>query len=176
VIIGSSGTGKSTLAAALAGRLGVPHVELDALHWEPNWTEAPTDRFRARVASATTSDAWVVDGNYFKAADITWAAADTLVWLDYPLWLVLWRLSGRTLRRCVRKETLWAGNQERLGMQLLTKDSIFWWVLSTWRRRRREYPQLLLQQAQLGKTVLRFATPHQAQRWLASVPANSQGT
>jgi len=63
VVVGTSGSGKTTFARRLAAGLGIPHVELDALHWEPEWTEATDEVLRARVAEATAQDAWVVDGN-----------------------------------------------------------------------------------------------------------------
>src|SRR5205809_1832315 len=85
VVVGTTGSGKTTLAGRLAQRLGVPHVELDALHWEANWVEAGDEVFRERAARALTGSAWVVDGNYSKVRDIVWGRADMVVWLDYPL-------------------------------------------------------------------------------------------
>nr|MBF6590244.1 hypothetical protein [Ktedonobacterales bacterium] len=94
-VLGTSGSGKTTLAAALAHRLAVPHVELDALHWGPDWTPTPTAVLRERVAAALHGDGWVVDGNYSALRDTIWSRADTLVWLDYSLPLVLARLTRR---------------------------------------------------------------------------------
>ncbi|MGH2351529.1 MAG: hypothetical protein ACRDJN_07935, partial [Chloroflexota bacterium] len=73
VVIGSGGTGKTTLAAAIADRLWLPQVELDALYWGPNWTAAGGSPegdalFRSRIAEATSGGAWVVDGNYTSVA------------------------------------------------------------------------------------------------------------
>lgn len=56
-VVGVTGAGKTTLARRLSDLLDVPHVELDALHWEPNWTPAPVDVFRDRVTEATAGDA-----------------------------------------------------------------------------------------------------------------------
>jgi hypothetical protein len=53
VISGVTSSGKSTLAEKLARRFGMDFIELDALHWEPGWQEAPDDVFRARVEKAT---------------------------------------------------------------------------------------------------------------------------
>src|SRR5579884_2496060 len=117
-VVGTSGAGKTTFAAALATRLGCRHVELDALHWEAGWRMAELDVFRARVAEATAGDAWVADGSYTKVRDVVWSRADTLVWLDYPLAVKLWRLLGRTARRVRTGEDLWNGNRERLRDQV----------------------------------------------------------
>jgi len=64
VIGTASGTGKTTVGRALADRLGVPFVELDALHHGPDWTEATPDELRARVEPIVDTDAWVIDGAY----------------------------------------------------------------------------------------------------------------
>ena len=89
-VVGTSASGKSSLALALAARLGVPYVELDALHWEPNWREAPNEVMRERVAAAIAAEAWVVDGNYAAVRDLVWASVDTVVWLDLPRLTVMW--------------------------------------------------------------------------------------
>src|SRR5437773_10400148 len=84
VVVGSTSSGKTTLAATLASRLGLHQIELDALHWDAGWTPAPRDAFRARTSAAlAVSDRWVVDGNYGAVRDLVWEQADTLVWLDY---------------------------------------------------------------------------------------------
>jgi hypothetical protein len=88
--------------------------------WMPS-TGARTGRrcgFRssgARTAQALAGDAWTTDGNYSKVRDIVWGLADTVVWLDYSLPIVLSRVIGRTLRRTICQEELWSGNREHLG-------------------------------------------------------------
>jgi adenylate kinase family enzyme len=113
-IVGCSGAGKSTLAAQVAERLGAAHVELDALFHQPGWTETPAEEFRAEITRRIAADAWVVDGNYRRyARDLVWSAADTVIWLDLPRFVVLRSVLGRTLRRIIRREELWNGNRER---------------------------------------------------------------
>jgi adenylate kinase family enzyme len=169
VVIGTSGSGKTTLADLLAGRFGLPHIELDGLHWEPNWTEAATPIFRQRVAAAVAGDAWIVDGNYSKARDLIWPRADTIVWLDYPLWLILWRLLRRTSRRVLWREPLWNGNRERLLAQIASRDSIFLWVLQTYGRRRREFPALLSSPEHAHLRVVRHRSPRDTHLWVEQV-------
>jgi adenylate kinase family enzyme len=120
-VVGSSGSGKSTVAARLAEQLGVPHNELDAINHQPNWTPLPPDEFRRRVTEVTAPDGWVVDGNYSTVRDIVWARADTVVWLDLPRGVVARRITMRSIRRVARREELWNGNRERLR-NLLTRD------------------------------------------------------
>jgi adenylate kinase family enzyme len=167
-VIGSSGAGKTTFAAALARALGVPHVELDALHWEPNWVEVSDEVFRGRVDAATAADGWVVDGNYGVARDLVWPRADAVVWLDYSFPLVLWRSLRRTLRRAIVGEPCCNGNRESLR-RAFSRDSILLWVVQTHGRRRREFRATLPRWIEEGKRVVVLRTPGEAGRWLAGL-------
>ena len=89
-VIGTSGSGKTTFARRLAERAKLPHVELDALFWGPNWTPADDTLFRERVTTALSGDAWVCDGNYSSVRPMVLARADTVIWLDLPLLVCLW--------------------------------------------------------------------------------------
>ena len=170
-VVGTSATGKTTLAAALAANLRVPHIELDALHWEPDWTEAPDDVLRERVRTALAGDGWVVDGNYAKVRDLLWERAEAVVWLDLPLRTVLWRYLLRTVRRVARREELWSGNRERLSTHLFSRDSLLWWILSTYGKRRRKSPPLLAARPDL--VAIRLRSGSAADRWLAEVKRQS---
>ncbi len=167
VVVGTSGSGKTTLARRLAAALAVPHIELDALHWEANWQEAPVEVFRERTRAAVAAAAWAADGNYSVVRDIVWGRADTLVWLDYALPVILWRLLIRTARRVAWREELWNGNRETWAAQL-SRDSIILWALRTYQRRRRETPTLVQQPAYRHLTVIHLRSPQEAERWLAA--------
>lgn len=169
-VVGTTGSGKTTLAAQLAARLGVAHVELDALHWGPGWVAQPRAEFRAGVAAALAGLAWVADGNSSAVRDIVWGRAGTLIWLDYPLPLVLWRLLRRSVRRSLLGEELWNGNRERLRDAFLSRDSLLLWALRTTGPRRREYPLLLQSQAYHHLAVVRLRSPRETAAWLASLP------
>lgn len=166
-VVGTSAVGKTSLAAALAKLLDVPHVELDALHWEPNWTEAPDDVLRDRVRAAIAGDGWVVDGNYSKVRDLLWERAEAVVWLDLPLRTVLRRYLIRTIQRLARREELWSGNRERLSTHLFNRDSLLWWILTTYSKRRREYPPVLAARPDL--VAIRLRSGRAADRWLADL-------
>jgi adenylate kinase family enzyme len=112
-VVGTSGSGKSTLARELAEILGVPHLELDAVHHQPGWAPLPTDEFRRIVAARAATGGWVIDGNYGRVRDLVWARADTVVWLDLPKRTVMRQVVWRTLRRVALRRELWNGNRER---------------------------------------------------------------
>ena len=93
------------LARELATRLGVPHVEFDALRFAEDWVQVHDDVFIERIAAPTEGDAWVVDGNYSRTAhNPRWERAQTVVWLDYAFLVCGWRLLRRTVLRAARRE------------------------------------------------------------------------
>ncbi len=138
-VVGNTGSGKTRLAKQLAARLGVPHLELDAIFHQPNWTPLPTDEFRARVAAVVADDAWVVDGNYSSVRDLVWQRADTVVWLDVPRGTVMWQVVARTLRRMASGEELWNGNRERWQFCSHKDESIIAWAWSNHAKFRNRY-------------------------------------
>ncbi|HEX8731690.1 MAG TPA: hypothetical protein VF725_06475 [Ktedonobacterales bacterium] len=169
VVLGVTGSGKSTLAAELARRLGAPHIELDAIFWEPNWTPAANEAVRARAAAAVAGDAWVVDGNYHQTRDLTWPRAETFVWLDYSMSVIFARLFRRTLWRGLFRVELWNGNRERLWPQFFTRDSLFIWALTSQPKHRREYPLIPTDAATAGATFIHLRSPRATARWLAAL-------
>lgn len=171
IITGTTGSGKTTLALQLAERLALPHIELDALYWEPNWTPAAPEVFRERVAQALIGDTWVADGNSSSARDLIWGRADMLIWLDYALPLLLWRLLKRGLQRSFAKTHLWNGNRESLRGMFLSPNSLFLYALKTHFRRRKEYPVVLAAPEHAHLTVIHLRSPRATQDWLASLPS-----
>jgi adenylate kinase family enzyme len=169
VIIGTSGSGKTTLARQLAAKLGFSHIETDALNWGPNWTQASGEQLQERVAAALSGDKWVIDGNYSRVNQFVWSRATTVIWLDYSLPVIMTRLIRRTARRVILREELWSGNRESVKTTLFTKDSILWWALTTYKRRRRDYPRLLALPEHAHLEVIHFQSPRAANRWLNSI-------
>jgi adenylate kinase family enzyme len=165
VVVGPSGSGKTTLGRRIAARLDLPFVELDAIHWGANWTEPIREDFRRQVAQALESEAWVADGNYSKARDITWGRAQALVWLDYSLAVCLARLFVRTVRRVATRERLWNDNHETVRGQL-SRDGLIPYTIRTYRGRRDRYATLVREPAYAHLVVFRLRSPREARRWL----------
>jgi adenylate kinase family enzyme len=168
VVIGTTGSGKSWLAERLARREGLRLIELDALFWGPDWQGAPDELFRHRVERETQDDGWVVVGNYSGVRDLTWRVADTLIWIDLPLGLVMWRLLRRTIRRAITQEDLWGtGNRETLGNAFFSRQSILLYALKTHRRNRARFA-VECQFLGKDKTVVRLRTPREVEAFLAA--------
>lgn len=171
VVLGTTSSGKSTLATRLAERIGGDFIELDALHWEPNWVEAPDHIFRERVTKATQSEVWVVAGNYHVVRDIVWRRAQMAIWLDYPFHVVFWRLLTRTIRRSITKEKLFSDNVEIFWthLKVWSQDSLFNWLFKTYWRRKQEYPKLFAQPENSHLKIIHLKSPAETEKWLAQV-------
>jgi len=112
----------------------------------------------------------VLAGNYRHVRDIVWPRAEAIVWLDYPLPLVFWRLTVRTVRRAVTREVLWSGNRESLREHLLlwSERSLFHWLLETYWRYKREYPRLFALPEHAHIEIIHLRAPREGERWLRS--------
>jgi adenylate kinase family enzyme len=112
-VIGPSGSGKTWVSTRLAERLGLRHVELDALYHGPNWESCTLEELREKVAGATEDDGWVSDGTYHQLiGEIVLERAQMIVWIDLPVRLIQWRLFHRTYLRKKHRVELWHGNLE----------------------------------------------------------------
>ena len=161
----ASGNGKTTFGRALAARLGVPFVEMDAIVHCAGWVELADDELRARMEPILAGEGWVVDGGYErKIGTMVFDAADLVVWLDLPARVWLPRLLRRTARRMVRREELWNGNRESIRLTLFSRESVVWYAVRNHRRRRRDWERGLVPRF----PVVRLRTPEEVTRWLAT--------
>lgn len=165
LVIGPTGAGKSTVATRISSTWSIPRVELDTLHWGPNWTKRP--EFLADVATWIAREAWVIDGSYLVAVELAWPRADLVVWLDLPFATVLARQFRRSLRRIWAKEEIFAGNHETFRGYFLSKDSLMLWLFKTFRLRRRQFAEFSRQHP--GVCLVRLTTPRAEQAWLTSL-------
>ena len=168
-VIGSTCSGKTTLAGQLASLLQVPHIELDALHWRSNWTPAPKNEFHHQIRDAVAQPEWISDGNYSQLRDIIWSRADTIIWLDYQLPLIMWRLLKRTFRRVVTRQLLWNGNVETLRGAVFSRDSLFVYAPSKFHRRRKTYNRLLQGADYADRTRIILPNPRTTKSFLGVV-------
>lgn len=177
-VIGNSATGKSTLAKRLALALDADFVELDALNWLPDWVglnETDPDELERRFEHATRGDAWVVAGSYTRFAQRTfWPRLDTVIWLDLPVPLLVWRVLGRSWRRWRTKELLWGTNVERFWPQLALwrgDDSLVYWVVSAQRGKRTGMRAAMADPQWAHIRFIRLASVHEIETFAASVEA-----
>ena len=168
-VIGSAGSGKSTVGRALAEALGTEFLELDSVYHQADWTPLPASQYRERVAVAVAGEGWVIDGNYSTVRDIVWARADTVVWLDLPRRTVMRRLVWRTLRRVAGRAELWNGNRERWhNMLSWDKDeSVIALAWQTYDARRERDLTAMADPANSHLRFVRLTSPAAVRRFLS---------
>jgi hypothetical protein len=169
LILGGTGSGKTTLARELAAALQVPHVELDSLYFGPEFSTAPLPLLRERTSAAIAGDRWVTDGNKQAVRDLVWPRADTIVWLDYPLGLRLWRLAKRARGRTsvLTAQAAATGRKTALPRQLLAAARGVLTALRSHAGQRREYPRMFAEPANAHLAVVRLRSPRATRQWLA---------
>lgn len=163
LVIGVSGAGKSTLAAALSQKLGLPFVPTDDLYWKPGWQRISSEALQGPLDAITREPRWVLDGNFDDLRELVWVRADTILWLDYPRYVVLPQLMRRNLGWYVSQKPVWSGNVMTLGKALSgVRHS-----LRGYGGKRRNYPDWL--GACSHAQVVRFEHPRAAERWLEAL-------
>ncbi len=157
VVIGTSGSGKSTFAAQLAARTSMPRIELDELNWGPGWfdrSKRAPDEFIAAIERAITAESWVCAGNYKLARDLVWRRATHVVWFDLPHWIVLKRVLFRSLSRASSGREVFPGCRETWS-KLLAADHPIRYAWSTHARRRAQYEAMSGDPAHASLRILR---------------------
>lgn len=176
VIVGTTGSGKTTLARRAAAIIGGRHIELDALYHDAGWVPADPDVFRARVRAAIAGqERWATCGGYRgHVRDITWAIADQIVWIDLPLRVTFSRMLRRTLTRIARKEELWNGNRESLRNTFASRDSLIFFAIQHRNKYREEYPAELSAPALAHVRVTRLRRQREVSEWMRGLGAEWQ--
>jgi adenylate kinase family enzyme len=106
IVLGVTGSGKTTFGRKLAARLGCKAVDLDDLNWLPGWVQRPTEEMYALAEQEAKAERWVVMGNYSKIRPALWPHADTFIWLDYSFLRTFWQLLRRSILRAIDKNTI----------------------------------------------------------------------
>ncbi|AHG21782.1 adenylate kinase [Chania multitudinisentens RB-25] len=174
-VVGTSGSGKSTMARQLAQKLAVPYIEMDKLYWQPGWQGTHGDEFLLKVtqALADAAEGWVLDGNYNRTKAIKWREVDWVIWLDYGFFRTLWQVTRRTLLRAWQETELWpdTGNRESIYRAFFNRrESIIWWMLTSYRRNRRKYLAEMQDACNGHIRFIRLRSPAETALFLASLP------
>ena len=168
LLIGSGGAGKSTLARDIAARTGLPLIHLDALYWKAGWVETPSAEWRDTVVELLQQDRWVMDGNFGGTLDLRLAACDTVIFLDLPPALCLWRVIKRRMRhRGVPRPDMSPGCLERLDIGFLL------WIACYRLRRRKQVLETLARSATQGVRTVILDSDAAVDAFTATLPAGS---
>ncbi|MAX27253.1 MAG: hypothetical protein CMJ19_22380 [Phycisphaeraceae bacterium] len=179
IVVGTSGSGKTHVAKAIAAKLGIKYICNDSLIWRANWELVPKSERRPAFAEATDCDAWVIDGNVTTTTSpenaLLLERADTIVWLDLPRWRVLSQLIPRTLKRVITGEELWHGNRETFRASFLSKESIILWAIQTYPKYKAKYAEIFADEQWAHLRRIRLTGKRQVQKWLVGLDANGPG-
>lgn len=173
VVVGSSGSGKTTFARRLAAILDLPHLEMDSVFHRDGLADEAHDDFVPILEEFTDAERWVVDGNYTShgARDVVWPKANTFFWLDLPRWTSVSRVVRRTLRRVLLRQELWAGVKEPWS-NLYSLDPYRNIIVWTWTRHahvRAKYEEAMLDESWRHATVHRLRSRSEAESFLDSL-------
>ncbi|MCF7793213.1 MAG: adenylate kinase [Candidatus Cloacimonetes bacterium] len=172
MVVGTSCSGKTTFADKLSKILSIPHIEMDRLHWGPNWS--PKADFAEKLAQEVDQPNWIIDGNYRIVRQLTFEKASVVFWLNYPFWLVFGRALKRTLPRVFLGKTIYAGNRETFFTTFFSSDSILWWVIKTHRQRQIEYSALFASNKYPNLKVIELRHPIEAEEMLKKIRKNHE--
>lgn len=164
LVVGSGGAGKSTFSKALGEALGLPVIHLDALYWQAGWVEPAKAGWAAQVAGLLEADAWIMDGNYSGTLEARLRHCDTVIFLDMPALLCLWRAFSRGLRYYGQvRPDMAAGCPEQLPSPTFLR-----WI---WNYPQRSRPKVLalLQEHGRDKTVTRLRSAQEVDNFLSEL-------
>jgi adenylate kinase family enzyme len=170
LIAGVTGAGKTTVALRVSGILGLPHTEMDSLYHGRGWV--PRRTFVEEVQAFTAAPAWVTEWQYTAVRGLLVSRADTLVWLDLPPRVALWRALRRTLGRRLRRTVLWNGNVEPpLHTMVGNPDHLLRWAVRT----RHSMPDrvLPLERDHPHLRVVRLRSNRDVETWVARLAASA---
>lgn len=162
LIIGPCGAGKSTLSVELGRRLGLPVFHMDKLNWKPGWVDSSKNELRAKLEQICSTERWLIDGNYGGTMAERLVRADTVVYLDFPIRLCLWRVMRRIITwRGRTRPDMTEGCPERFNFEFIL-------YLLTWNSGPRPRTEEKLKD--FRGTLIRLKNPAELSRWKASLP------
>lgn len=172
-VVGNAGSGKSTCSKKIAEILGVPHIELDAIHHLEHWEPISSEKFHRTLRDITSQPGWVIDGNY-RAVVVdgpVWERADTVVWLDFPRSVVMRQILFRSMRRFFFRQELWNENRETLR-NLFSWDpgkSVIRWAWTQHNEYQSRYADALNSAAYDHITFVHLTSRVQLRTWLNKI-------
>lgn len=166
LIIGSSGAGKSTLSKRLSAKTGLKIIHLDKIYWKPNWTEPEKDEWKKTLEKALRGDEWIMDGNFSGTLDVRVPACDTIIFLEMPPAVCVYR---------VLKRVAFSYKKTRSDMAEGCPEKFDWEFLKwIWDFGNRSKPKIekILKQYETEKTIIRLRSKREVEKFLMKIKAN----
>ncbi|MDT4954353.1 MAG: hypothetical protein QOJ02_2491 [Acidobacteriota bacterium] len=162
-MIGSGGAGKSTFAKRLGARLKINVVHLDSIYWSPGWVETPKAEWLKTVEELLKRESWIIDGNYSSTLELRLQSCDTVIFLDRPRSVCLWRVLKRVLRYWNRSRPDMADDcREKFDLEFIR------WV---WMFPKKERPKVMkmLKENSQSKKIILLRSQTEVEKFLASL-------
>ncbi|MHA2287632.1 MAG: adenylate kinase [Promethearchaeota archaeon] len=173
-VVGSSNIGKTTFCKKLSSILSIPHIEMDALFWGPNWSWPSEEEFFSKLRLALKGSSWILDGNYSRTTPLKWESVTTIIWLDFSFPRALYQAIRRAIKRIITREELWnTGNRETLK-SLFSKDSIVLFAIKSYRRQRIRYQAVIKSDYYSNIQFIRLKSPKEVDLFLFKVKNNRE--
>ncbi len=168
LIIGSGGAGKSTFARQLGARLGIEVTHLDAHYWKPGWRPISAEVWEERIQSLVARESWIMDGNYNGTMNLRLAAADTIIFVDLPRWLCLWRV--------IKRRVMFHGRGRPDTSEGCTARLTWGFLRWIWTYPRLQRPKILqmLEEQSANKRVIHLKRKREIELFLFAVQAGSR--
>lgn len=100
IVIGSPGSGKTSLAKFLAQKHQLPNHSIDDFYWQPGWQRPRNNDWLQILENYMSSNRrWIIDGNYVDYLPMRLQYADIVIYLDVPPLLCLYRFIKRAVLR-----------------------------------------------------------------------------
>jgi adenylate kinase family enzyme len=160
LVIGPGGAGKSTVAKRLGRILSLEVIHLDKFYWKPGWIEAPKEEWDVPIERLLAGESWIMDGNYSRTLERRLKSADTVVFLDFPRMICIWRVIKRVAAHFrMTRPDMAPDCPERFTPQFLL------WIWNYQRRARPRVMKLLRENAST-KVVIALRSQKEVERFL----------
>lgn len=168
IVLGSSCSGKTTLGKKLAAIKQAKPIDLDDLNWLPGWKNCSTEDLLKKIEKEIWGeDRWIISGNYRNTHPLTMPQATCVIWLDFPLRIILWRMVKRTLTRIITKEEVCNGNYETIYGAFLDEENLFSYTINTYKDRKKQF--LMLGEQYPHLEIIRLQSPKELTQFLNSL-------
>lgn len=167
-VIGTSGSGKTVFSEMLSKTLSLPHIEMDALFWQENWTPLDNEIFFSRLQLALSENRWILDGNYSEASNIKWHDVQTIIWIDYSFLRTLYQALKRIIIKSISKQELWqgTGNKESFKRAFFSRHSILLKTISNYREKRTRYTLMMNDPQYAHIEFIRLRSPEKSKLFI----------
>jgi len=165
-VIGCGGAGKSTFSRKLSEILNIPVYHLDKLNWKPGWVPTPKDEWDDLIKNLVSKEEWIIDGNYGRTLDIRLENADTIIFLNMPMNLCIYRIiKRRFMYNGTSRPDMNEGCPEKLDIDFVK------WV---WGYNKNKKPEILskLNKFLNQKNIIILNNPSEVERFICDLKNN----